>query len=270
MDYTHTFFRESGKHLLMFIAVIMSSLRRDSNRPAILMYHSFDTKGWKYGVQPKNLKRQLDFLKRHKNVVPLCEIIDYVRNNKVLPKNTVAITIDDGYLDTYEVFFPLACDYKFPFTLFLTTDLTKKPNLGNLPRPTISMLKEMHSSGLMEIGLHGHSHEHFDVAMSSGSWEAEVIDSVKEIKAIIGLTPTSVAYPSGRYNASVLDYFKNELNYRAGLTVKSGFVRSDDNPFLLRRIEVDRNISSYWLFKQRLTPALDMYNTLVRLLKTKV
>ena len=255
------------KHGLMLLSYIISSLLRLKQYPAILMYHSFDSVEWKYGVSPLDLEQQIKFLLRNHSVVSLEEILAYARGEIELDPNSIAITIDDGYKDTYDIFFTLAKIYNIPFTLFLTTDLLVKSNLGNLPRPTESMICAMFSSGLMEIGLHGHTHMHFDTAIKDHLWNDEVEKSSQYLKKLLGVAPKIVAYPSGRYDEKVLSYFRSNPQYIGGVSIASGFVNPGDDIFLLRRIEVSRNIPSFWMFKMRLTAALDIYNKIITLIK---
>jgi peptidoglycan/xylan/chitin deacetylase (PgdA/CDA1 family) len=179
----------------------------------------------------------------------------------------VAITIDDGYEDTYSVFYEYAKKHQIPFTLFLSTNLSVQEKFGKLPRPTFEQLREMGKSGLVTFGLHGHSHQFFTEVFSAGREEEEIVASEEIIMKELGVTPEVVAYPSGRYDETVLKYFRERPEYIGGVTIHSGFVRVDDDPFRLRRVEVSRNTPTKLLFTLRLTPALDVYNKLKQKLK---
>jgi peptidoglycan/xylan/chitin deacetylase (PgdA/CDA1 family) len=251
------------KLITLLVCYGISYLLRKEQSLAIIMYHSFDEEGWRYGVSPENLKKQLSYLKEKKNIVSLEQVVQYARDEICLKSDSVAITIDDGYEDTFTTFFPLAQKYNIPFTLFLTTDLTKKPNLGNLNRPTRAQLQQMHDSGLVSFGLHGHSHMHFTEVFDKDLIEEEILKSEDFLESITGEKPKFVAYPSGRYNEQVLNYFKTRSEYVAGLAIHSGFVSPRDDLFRLKRVEVSRNIQSFLLFKLRLTPALTVYNSII-------
>src|SRR5437879_3061261 len=52
-------------------------------------------------------------------VIPLRDIYEYAAGNRAtLPKNAVAITIDDGWRSTYTEAFPELTRRHFPFTVF--------------------------------------------------------------------------------------------------------------------------------------------------------
>lgn len=233
--------------------------------PAVLMYHSFDETDWKHGVSASELKKQIEYLLENHTVVPLADIAAWVRGEADLPNNAVAITIDDGYTDTYDVFFPLAQWYQLPFTLFLTTDLKTQSKLGNLRRPTVEQLQEMHRSGLMTVGLHGHTHQNFPEVLETGRETEEIKASEQFIVEVFSSAPTAVAYPAGRVNETVFAYFR-EAGYSVGCTTRPGFVTQGDDLLRLRRIGVDRT-TTMSLFRLRLSSGFPLYLKLVRLFK---
>lgn len=261
-------FRNICKSILLFFSFLFALLRGERSRPAILMYHSFDSEGWRYGVSPEQLNRHIAYLTEYKKIVPFKDMLLFASDKKEVATNAVTITVDDGYEDTYSVFFPLAKKYNLPFTLFLTTDLIEKPNLGNLPRPTWKQIKDMYASGLMEIGLHGHTHMHFTEALNRGDevLKQEIEDSIALIERNLGVKPVVAAYPSGQYNEKVIEYLQSTKCIKAAVATHSGFIRKGDNLFRLRRVEVSRNIN-FTMFRLRLSPALETYNRLVRIFK---
>jgi len=72
-------------------------------------------------VTADTLDRQLAFLKKHFNIVPLSYFIDRTPNSRH-PKPLCAITFDDGWRDNYEIAFPILQKHSVPATIFLTTD----------------------------------------------------------------------------------------------------------------------------------------------------
>ncbi len=261
--------RSACKLIFLYVSYVLAKCLKHTPAPAILMYHSFDTTGWRYGVSPDDVKKHLTYLRQHKTIVPLEQFVSHVAGSRILNPDTVAITVDDGYADTYEVLFPLAKQYQIPFTLFLTTDLAPQKNLGNLLRPTMEQLTEMAESGLVTFGLHGHTHQHFTTVFQEKTISSEIIDSEEIIKSITGTAPQFVAYPSGRYDETVLEHFR-QSGYVLGLTAHSGFVTPHVDPLRLRRVEVARQIASLPIFHLRLTPALLVYNRLISWFKTYV
>jgi len=233
----------------------------------VLMYHSFDTKGWRYGVDPKELERQIAYIMQHYTVVPLLDVVSFARGEKMLPKNAVAITVDDGYEDTYTELFPLAKKYSIPFTVFLTTDLSQQEKLGNLKRPSWDQIQEMHQSGLVTIEVHGRHHSNFpDISDDEQKLREEIDGCREDIQSKLSYTSNIIAYPAGRRNSDVIEYVAKQ-GFQAGFLAREGHVRRGMNIFELPRVQVDRTIPLFQ-FKARLTPALGLHVKMMSLLRS--
>jgi len=238
------------------VCMVLARLRRivheDIPGAVILMYHSFDTVGWKYGVHPDELEWQLAHLVKHYSVVPLGDVVRFVCGERKLPRRAVAITVDDVYEDTYTVLYPLLQKYGVHATLFLTTDLSPQGKLGDLQRPTWGQLREMHESGLVNIEVHGHTHKNWTtLPVGSAELSNEVLGSRSEIERHIGLQPRYAAYPAGR-RSSELEQYLAEQGFSAAAAITEGPVVAGDDPYALRRIQVDRSMTRT-IFKLRLS-----------------
>lgn len=88
------------------------------NRALILTYHRFSADGANQTVAESQFRWQLQYLTSRYHVVPLQQIAA----GQSLPPRAVAITIDDGYRDAYEIAFPLLKKFGLPATLFVVTD----------------------------------------------------------------------------------------------------------------------------------------------------
>jgi len=90
----------------------------------VLMYHRFEKTG---EVRPRHLpstifSKQLDYILRHHQVWEPDQQLAAITDSSLLKgKPPVIITIDDGYLDFFEVAFPLLKERALPATLFVTT-----------------------------------------------------------------------------------------------------------------------------------------------------
>jgi peptidoglycan/xylan/chitin deacetylase (PgdA/CDA1 family) len=92
------------------------------SKALILMYHRFSENDDGVSTSARAFGEQLEYLKAHYQLVPLSQIAEYIRSGTNLPPGLAAITIDDGFLDAYEVAFPLLRRYDAPATLFVVTD----------------------------------------------------------------------------------------------------------------------------------------------------
>ena len=51
--------RNTLKALILTVFNLLPSLSKKPVLPAVLMYHSFDDVGWRHGVDPEDLEKQL-------------------------------------------------------------------------------------------------------------------------------------------------------------------------------------------------------------------
>jgi len=91
---------------------------------AILVYHRvgiFQDKWSISTIAVLEFEKQMKYLKKTYNILDLEELVSLIKEKKAIPKKTVVITFDDGYLDNYTFAFPILKKYKIPATIFLTT-----------------------------------------------------------------------------------------------------------------------------------------------------
>jgi len=89
--------------------------------PAILMYHRFSREPMSRRVSAAVFDRQMAYAARYCNVVSWPELVAGLRDGVAWKSNTVAISIDDGYSDLYEVAFPILEKYRLPVLAFVTS-----------------------------------------------------------------------------------------------------------------------------------------------------
>ncbi len=96
----------------------------------ILCYHGFsedDELLWngKLFISKKTFRARMNFLEKHKfNVIGLDSAIDMLCLNKI-PKNSVVITIDDGWKSTKYIAHDIIKKKLFPYTIYMTTYYSK-------------------------------------------------------------------------------------------------------------------------------------------------
>jgi peptidoglycan/xylan/chitin deacetylase (PgdA/CDA1 family) len=229
-------------------------------RASILMYHSVGENRAFFAVSPREFERQLQYLsQRNLTVLKLSELVDRLQKKQDV-SNAVCITFDDGYVDNYEIVFPLLKKYNLPMSLFLTTGLVGKTftNSEKITLPMLSevQIREMHESGLVEFLPHGEHHKKLH-ALSDTEIESEVGDSMKKIQAITGSLPSLFAYPSGFYIERTIQVLQ-QLGIRAAVTVHPGLVSSLEKPFELPRNAVDSK-TSFVQFRAKVSDAIEVF-----------
>lgn len=68
----------------------------------------------------EDFRREIRFLKRYFHIASLDEVAQNLREGKRFKQPTVALTIDDGWRDNYELLFPVLKKENVPATIFLT------------------------------------------------------------------------------------------------------------------------------------------------------
>ena len=97
---------------------------------AVLMYHrvvdnpetEHDHTELGLFVSTDTFEKQIAYLSRKYNVIPLGQLVDALIERKTLPRRSIAITFDDGWRDNFTHAYPILKRYKTPATIFLTTD----------------------------------------------------------------------------------------------------------------------------------------------------
>ncbi len=207
----------------------------------ILMYHYIsvppagsDVYRQDLSTTPEMFYRQMRWLKENGyNVISLEHLFYYLNTGwPELPPNPIVLTFDDGYVDNYEVAFPVLQKFGYQGTFFVLTDVTDRAQPGYM---TWDMLRQMHSAG-MDIQVHGR--EHHDMRGRDRDWLLfHLLGPAQTIHANLGYQPRFVAYPSGGYDAEVINV-AHELGYWGAVTITQGSLQTRAAPFELRRLRV--------------------------------
>jgi peptidoglycan/xylan/chitin deacetylase (PgdA/CDA1 family) len=215
----------------------------------ILCYHRFGSPKARMVISPEDFEKQMAYLKKNDyRVIPLTRVHAFFRGEAALPQRAVVITIDDGYRSAYDIAFPILKKYGFPATFFVYSDfLGSREGLGR------GQIKEMTSSGLVEIQPHSKSHLSLTRRLADESdeaYQARVEDELKtpgqQLKKAFRSPLHTYAYPFGDANEYLISRLRVN-GYIAGVTVKAGGNPAFANPFKLRRTMIygDRDMAAF-------------------------
>ena len=219
------------------------------------------------------------WFKKRYNLISYKQLLDYLYEGKSL-NNACHLTIDDGWLSTYQVIFPIMKKYNIPFTIFVSPEICEsgknfwykdmegvnediikrilvekklfregiqkyplellfkelpvddvyeildsywkeRKNEGRTSRSfiNVSELREMHKSGLVEIGAHTMTHPIL-ANMTSERSIYEIQKSVSSLSELIDDKIQAFAYPNGLPN---LDFGKREMQAVKEIGIKTAF-----------------------------------------------
>lgn len=73
-------------------------------------------------VQIDRFSKQIDYLARHRRVLPLSDVVELMRQGRSVPPHTVAVTFDDGYRNNLTHAWTVLRSRRVPATIFLSTE----------------------------------------------------------------------------------------------------------------------------------------------------
>lgn len=152
------------------------------------------------------------------------------------PIKTFVVTIDDGYVDGYTEAFPVLQENGFVATYYLPTG-----RIGWTRILTARQIREMADAG-MEMA--DHSVSHIDLtSLSIENARAEIIGPIDYLDALIGIRPTTFAYPFGMYNDDLMKEL-DAAGFSLGFTTTNSCRESFATRFETPRLGVGPTITA--------------------------
>lgn len=146
---------------LLKLVIFTMKLRWKEFPAVIINYHSFvQNYDQTIEVHPTvthridDFNREIRFLKNNFDVVSLDQVVNQLKSGEKFKKPTVAITVDDGFKDNYDLLFPVLRKYKATVTIFLTTGVIgtqKRLWVGRLEKKFLETVrKEIRLDGIFK------------------------------------------------------------------------------------------------------------------------
>lgn len=228
---------------IMYLLTIVDNLLCP-NKIVILLYHKIVEEKPLAGsiawIRAKDFEEQVLELKRlGYKFVTLDKTVEMLSQNEIKGKY-VTITFDDGFIDNYEVAFPLIEKYELPVAIFVCPQyFSQKVALKfadynwiivqdkdtSVVERFISweQLREMRDFG---VEIANHSYRHVNVCRVSLKESCVDIEKCsQEINKNIGLYPKYFSYPFGMYDDKSVEQIKR-LGFKAAFIVEQRIVLS--------------------------------------------
>ena len=184
---------------------------------------------------------EMEYLKKNNiKVITLKSLISHMENKVPFKDKVCVITIDDGFMSTYKVAFPVLKKYNYPATLFIYTG----GFIDNWPAAlTWDQIQDMMKYNI-DIQSHSVSHplltkmkkgETYKNYLNRIKWE--LIASKKYLEQKLNSPVEYFAYPYGGYNKRVEKLCK-QAGYKALLNVDLGLSHVTDSPYHVKRITI--------------------------------
>ena len=211
----------------------------------VLMYHAFTDSGERdrYILPRRSFAWQMRLLAilRYR-VIGFEELAGALRENRLLPRRSVAITIDDGYEDNLEIAWPILRRHGFAATLFLVSGRLGGVNDWNThgvgrgrPLRSLDPVERLRAEGA-EVGAHTRTHCSLPDA-GAETVVAEVAGSRADLERDLGAAVPTFAYPYGRLDVRALAAAR-EAGFLGACTTRDQIAYHGDDPLLIPRIEI--------------------------------
>lgn len=245
--------------ILVLVQIRFNLFAPPANGLPILMYHKVsDTYKSGTSVTVEQLERQFQFiLEENYTCIRLSDLID---PNFKFPAKPLLITFDDGYLNNFELLYPMLIRFKLHASIMLpvkyiglTSEWETEPPL---PLMDFVHLRQMEAQ-YVEFGLHSYAHKNYNTLTT-----AEIANDLAKCFRILSdnkipFLPV-LAYPFGAYPRQQPDkqQFFSTLEKNgilAGLRIGNRFNhQGTTNSFELKRIDI-KGTDSFFTFKTKLT-----------------
>jgi len=91
------------------------------SHPKILMYHHFSIQGDKFSTGATNFRKQARYLAENFTTMTTSELVKRQSESPSKLNNVAIITVDDGYVDFYDIAFPILKEFGLTATFYVTT-----------------------------------------------------------------------------------------------------------------------------------------------------
>jgi peptidoglycan/xylan/chitin deacetylase (PgdA/CDA1 family) len=229
----------------------------------VLMYHhllkkkenTFTSNGIVLNVE--NFRQQMKYLYNNKyTTITLAELEQWLLGNIELPKKSVCLTFDDGYLSSYIYAYPILKKYDFRATQFLITSYVTDDSVefNSQIQQTLSWKDIDKTRDVFEYP--NHTHNLHKLQGDKGYLITKPLDVVKKdlIKNMELTHSPYFSYPYGHYNDNILKIL-HEIGIRMAFTVNKGTVKKGDPLLELKRYGI-YPVTSMDTFKSLVTGEL--------------
>lgn len=160
-----------------------------------------------YEITPRRLERLIqDHLKKGYRFVSVGQVQRMIETLSY-PNKFIAITLDDGYSDNYEIAYPIFKKYNVPFCIFISEEYIKK-GYGSYKMLTEEQIVEMAKDKLCTIGSHTVSHP--KLSRLSIQEQIEQIEGCKIwLEQLLKRPVAEFAYPYGDYSYQTIEILQS-------------------------------------------------------------
>lgn len=228
-----------------------------------LTYHRFGSiPRDPFCVRPEDFETQVRWLSEQNRIVSLDDVVAFIEGKKSLAPGSVLLTVDDGYLSTFEHLMPILQRYQAPAVAFITPANIGTAHAGQPERfMTWKEVAELPKSGIA-VGAHGLTHRSLGM-LSDDEARTEARQAKAEIEQNTGTGVTSFAYPYGTHGdfTPQTEQVLREAGYKVAFNSMHGPIVPGMDLVSLPRIKVEAG-ESQWMFQALCEGAMDSWRVI--------
>lgn len=265
----------------------------------VLMYHHISPKPGLVTVSPENFREQMRWLAD--NGWKTLSANEFVKTLAagVMPKKTVFITFDDGYLDNWVYAHPVLQEFGLCASLFLITgwmgDGDPRPHAGQDGVPDVpthgaamaalaedkldetflrwSEVEAMDAAGTFDFHSHTHSHTRWDHQVANQAERElalakDLADSRAELASRLGKTSEHLCWPQG-YHDDAYRRIAQSAGFTHLYTTEHGVVRQHVDLLQIPRIVVKDRPANWFGLRMKLYSHTILSSVYLRLTNKK-
>ncbi len=160
-----------------------------------------------FSITPMRLEQLIqDHLKKGYRFVSVGQVQEMVQTSKY-PYKFIAITLDDGYANNYEMAYPIFKRYNIPFCIFISETLIKE---GRSPYKMLTeeQIVELSNDNLCTIGSHTTSHLRLS-GLSMQEQKKQIEGCKAWLEQLLQRSVDSFAYPFGDYSSQTIEVLQS-------------------------------------------------------------
>ena len=243
----------------------------------VLMYHHVSPQPGLVTCSPENFRAQMEWLAKNGWKTLSTAAFAKALESGEVPKKSVLITFDDGYLDNYVHAYPVLKRLGLHAVIFVVTGwIGEGPARSGqaLPCPDHkackaaiaagradevmlrwSEIEEMEASGAVEFHSHTHSHIRWDKESPVGEhieqMEADLMRSQAELRRRLGKESPHLCWPWGYFEPEYQNVAR-EMGFSAQYTVDKGVNIPGTDPARIRRMVVKDRAGAWFARRLRI------------------
>jgi peptidoglycan/xylan/chitin deacetylase (PgdA/CDA1 family) len=219
----------------------------------VLMYHQVCEDGTfepsEFIVSASTFRRQLQYMADHGFTTP--HIADILGRKNGIGDKPVILTFDDGYLNNYQVAFPLLQQFGFSALISLVADPALRTNAWDASKgiPSAELMEPCHIREMAEYGIEfaSHTYRHRSLPhLSEEELTTELTKSKEVIEDILGKRVEALVYPYGDVDKRVKKAVR-QTGYDCAFATHSGPLDFYSDLYEIRRMLIEDNADPVYM-----------------------